>query len=112
MLAPAYTFLLENRPVGYQFWVDVGSRSWGERLYQPLTHPFVLSQSWPLNKKWTDIDEVRINQQILQDLVIGLLRRCRKQIFLGFCNYSEQGFEQRGPLVQLFQQLLFTEMPR
>ncbi len=54
MLAPAYTFLMSNRPVDYQFWLDVGSRGWFERLYQPLTHPYVLSREWPAGQSWTD----------------------------------------------------------
>ena len=44
LVAPAYTFLMRNRAVGYQFWLDVGSSGWWERLYQPLTHPYVLSR--------------------------------------------------------------------
>jgi len=36
-LAPAYTFLMANRPVDVHFWLDVGGRGWYERLYQPLT---------------------------------------------------------------------------
>ena len=45
-LAPAYTFLLNNRPVDYQFWLDVGSRGWYERIFQPLTNPHVLHRDW------------------------------------------------------------------
>ena len=44
-LAPAYTFLMRNRPARIQFWLDVGSSGWWERLYQPLTHPYVLTPS-------------------------------------------------------------------
>ena len=36
---------MSNRPVDYQFWLDVGGRGWFERLYQPLTHPYVLSRA-------------------------------------------------------------------
>ena len=46
LIAPAYTFLLANRPVEHQFWLDVGSSAWSERLYQPLTHPYILSREW------------------------------------------------------------------
>ena len=109
LLAPAYTFLLENRPVDFQFWLDIGSRAWAERLYQPLTHPFVLSRAWTENKVWSDLDEIAVNRQILQDLTTGLLRRCRKQVFLGINNLGEQGYEQRGPLLQLFQLVLYSE---
>ncbi|MCX7671841.1 MAG: hypothetical protein N2439_17450, partial [Anaerolineae bacterium] len=41
LLAPAHTFLMSNRPVMHQFWLDVGGTGWWERLYQPLTHPYV-----------------------------------------------------------------------
>jgi len=109
LLAPAYTFLLESRPVDYQFWLDIGNRSWSERLSQPLTHPFVLNKSWPIGKPWTDLEEMFVNQQIVHNLIAGLLRRCRKRVYLGICNLGEQGFEQRGPLMNLFQQVMFTE---
>ena len=46
LLAPAYTFLMSNRPVAHQFWLDVGGTGWWERLSQPLTHPYVLSRRW------------------------------------------------------------------
>lgn len=43
LLAPAHTFLMMNQPVDHQFWLDIGSRGGYERLYQPLTHPYVLA---------------------------------------------------------------------
>ncbi len=77
LLAPAYTFLMANRPVEVQFWLDVGSRGWSERLYQPLTHPYVLSRSWQPGRPWTDADELAAGQAALLRLEAGLLRRCR-----------------------------------
>ncbi len=59
LLAPAYTYLMSNRPVEVQFWLDIGSRGWFERLYQPLTHPYVLSRQWPLGRLWTDFGRSR-----------------------------------------------------
>jgi hypothetical protein len=109
LLAPAYTFLMSNRPVDYQFWLDVGSRGWFERLYQPLTHPYVLSRRWPPNRVWTDVDEVQANQEALFCLALGLLRRCRWKVYLGLSEYSEQGYEQRGPLLKAFWRLLRQE---
>jgi hypothetical protein len=106
LLAPAYTFLMGNRPVDIQFWLDVGSRGWAERLYQPLTHPYVLSREWTPGVEWTDDDEVRANEEALHRLVIGLLRRCRRGIYLGLSELGEGGFEQRGPLLQVFHRLL------
>ncbi|RIK24943.1 MAG: hypothetical protein DCC54_12175 [Anaerolineae bacterium] len=42
LIAPAHTFLMMNRPVTVQFWLDPGSNGWVERLAQPLTQPYVL----------------------------------------------------------------------
>jgi len=105
-IAPAYTFLVSNYPVEVQFWLDVGSRSWAERLYQPLTHPYVLSRNWQADKTWTDSEEVETGEQALFALTMGLLNRCRRKVYLGLSNYNEQGFEQRGPLLQAFHRIL------
>jgi hypothetical protein len=106
LLAPAYTFLMTNQPVSYQFWLNAGSNGWSQRLYQPLTHPYVLSRQWHEGDIWTDEDEHRANQQMLQRLMLGLVRRCREQIYLGFSEFGEQGYEQRGPLLMTVQQML------
>jgi len=100
LLAPAYTFLMSNRPVDYQFWLDVGGRGWFERLYQPLTHPHVLSRDWPVEAVWTDAAEVKYSQRTLYRLVLGLLRRCRRGVYLGLSELNEQGYEERGPLLR------------
>lgn len=100
LLAPAYTFLMSNRPVDYQFWLDVGGRGWFERLYQPLTHPHVLSRDWPAEAVWTDAAEVKYSQRTLYRLVLGLLRRCRRGVYLGLSELNEQGYEERGPLLR------------
>jgi hypothetical protein len=105
-IAPAYTFLMNNYPVEVQFWLDVGNRSWAERLYQPLTHPYVLSRNWPANKIWTDGEEVESSAQALYALVIGLVHRCRGRIYLGLSELNEQGYEQRGPLLHAFHRIL------
>jgi hypothetical protein len=105
-IAPAYTYLISNYPVDVQFWLDVGNRSWAERMYQPLTHPYVLSRNWFPGKAWTDAEEVETGDQVLSALVFGLLSRCRKKIFLGLSEYNEQGYEQRGPLLQAFHRVL------
>ena len=54
IIAPAFTFLLQNRPVQYQIWLDAGSDAWFERLEQPLTHPYVLNRQWQTNAVWDD----------------------------------------------------------
>ena len=106
LLAPAYTFLMSNRPVAVQFWLDIGSRGWSERLDQPLTQPYVLSRSWEPGRLWTDHDEVQASQQALESLVAGLLNRLRQHLYLAFSDLGEQGFEQRGPLLHIVQRLL------
>ncbi len=106
MLAPAYTFLMSNRPVDYQFWLNAGSRGWWERLYQPLTHPYVLSRHWPPNRVWSDANEFETRQEALYRLTLGLIRRCRRKIYLGLNELGEQGYEQQGPLLQAIQRVL------
>ncbi len=122
LLSPAYTFLMSNRPVDYQFWLNAGSRGWWERLYQPLTHPYVLSRHWPpaqnggrtshANKVWSDTDEFEARQDALYRLTLGLIRRCRRKIYLGLSELGEQGYEQRGPLLQAIQRVLRSEVFR
>jgi hypothetical protein len=106
LITPAYTFLMSNQPVDYQFWLNIGSSGWGQRLNQPLTHPYVLSRQWQQGRPWTDADEYDANQEALYQLAVGLIRRCRKQVFIGFSEYGEQGLEQRGPLLMAVQQML------
>jgi hypothetical protein len=105
-VAPAYTYLISNYPVDIQFWLDIGNRSWSERLYQPLTHPYVLSRNWPADRPWTDVEEVETSEQVLDALTTGLLNRCRRKVYLGLSEYNEQGYEQRGPLLQAFHRIL------
>lgn len=106
LVSPAYTYLMSNRPVEVQFWLDIGSRGWFERLYQPLTHPYVLSRHWTPGRPWTDAEEIAASQDSLRRLTQGLLRRCRQKVFLGLSILGEQGYEQQGPLLSAFQRLL------
>jgi hypothetical protein len=106
LIAPAYTYLMTNHPVDYQFWISAGSSGWWERIYQPLTHPYVLRRDWEAGRQWTDDDEYNVQQESLYRLVLGLARRCRKGIYLGISELGEQGYEQRGPLLQAVQSAL------
>ncbi len=106
LLAPAYTFLLNNQPVDVQFWINAGSSGWWERLYQPLTHPYVLTRHWPAGQLWTDEDEQAARALTLNRLIQGLIRRCRRKMYLAFSTLGEQGFEERGPLLMIAQQIL------
>ncbi|MBE2268592.1 MAG: ATP-dependent helicase [Anaerolinea sp.] len=106
LIAPAYTFLMNNQPTDVQFWLDIGNRGWFERLYQPLTHPYVLSHQWTAGDKWTDEREVEIRRDALYRLMIGLIRRCRGKIYLGLSQLSENGYESQGELLQAIQRML------
>lgn len=70
-------------PVDVQFRLNVSSSDWYERLYQPLTHPCVLSRHWEADRIWTDNDEVQTSQETLNRLMTGLLRLCRQKVYLG-----------------------------
>jgi len=105
-LAPAHTYLLRNRWVDYQFWLDVGSSYWWDRLEQPLTHPNVLMRHYPARQVWTDEMEFAARQEQLRRLVLGLTRRCRQRVYFAVSNLGEQGYEQRGPLLRVVQQML------
>ncbi|MEP7293439.1 MAG: hypothetical protein ABI835_16765, partial [Chloroflexota bacterium] len=106
LLAPAYTFLMNNVPVTYQFWLDIGSRSWFERPYQPLTHPYVLSRQWKPGEKWTDEREYELRRESLYQLTIGLTRRCRKGVYLAISELGENGYESQGELLQVLNRML------
>ena len=106
LIAPAYTFLLNNRAVDYQFWLNIGSEGWSRRLYQPLTHPYVLSLSWQQGDVWTDDDEQEMNRATLRRLIHAMTRRCRRAIYLGYSELSESGYEGRGLLLDTIQGML------
>jgi hypothetical protein len=106
LVSPAYSFLMMNRPVTVQFWLDPGSSGWVQRLSQPLTQPYVLSRHWDQGRLWVDSDEVTAETETLARLVGGLLCRCREKIYLAISDLSETGFEQRGTLLRAFQKVL------
>jgi hypothetical protein len=96
---------MHNQAVDYQFWLDIGSYGWHKRIYQPITQPFVLNRNWPKDRYWTDGDEVKEEQASLYRLVSGLIRRCRKKVYLGLSNLSESGYENDGLLLRTFQRV-------
>ena len=108
LIAPAYTFLMMNRPAAFQFWLDPGSDGWSQRVSQPLTHPYVLSRAWDPSqgRLWVDTDEIANEVETLARLTGGLLARCRKKIFLALSDLGAAGFEQRGTLLRAFQKVL------
>ena len=105
-IAPAYTFLLQNRPVRYQLWLDVGSSTWYQRINQPLTNPYILSRDWSENDVWDDATENRYETERLDHLVRGLLLRCTGTIHLFYSELSPYGQEQNGRLLGIFHSVL------
>src|SRR5215208_2387296 len=106
LVSPAHTFLMTNRPVTYQFWLDPGSSGWYQRLIQPLTHPYVLSRGWEPGRMWGDADEVQVSTESMARLISGLLLRCRERVYLGISELGESGYEERGELLRAFQRVL------
>ena len=104
-ILPAHAFLMENRRCKYQFWLDVGSMGWWERLNQPLTNPYILRRGWASNRKWTAADEISANQESMLKIVRGLISRCSGKIIAASVHVNEYGSEQRGPLLQSLQTL-------
>jgi hypothetical protein len=105
-VAPAYTFLMGNRAVTHQFWLDIGSSGWSERLHQPLGQPYVLNRYWPENRRWTAEHDALANAEFAYRLVAGLLRRCTGRVWLTHVDYNEQGFTQQGALLLALQRIL------
>lgn len=105
-IAPAHTFLVSNRPVRYQFWLDIGNSNWWRRLDQPITHTYVLSRRWPREKKWTHSDEIEVNHESLGRLVHGLVRRCSEHLYLYYTEIDEHGNEQQGKLFEALADVL------
>jgi hypothetical protein len=106
LISPAFTFLMSNQPSAYQFWLDIGSTGWWARLDQPLTQPYVLSRRWDINQKWTDRNEVEINQDTLLRVTSGLLKRCSTHAYLISLGLNESGNEERGALLVAIQTVL------
>jgi len=107
-ISPAYTYLLSNHPVEYQFWIEVGSRGWYERIYQPLTNPHVLHRFWEKGKIWLDADEYDFTLKNLARISTGLSRRCRKKLYLCLTDTDERGYEQKGLLIQAVNEAFST----
>ena len=105
LLLPAYTFLTGEYQARVQFWLNPGSPAWAERLYQPLTHPFVLSPNWPENKPWTQLDEQAYQKETLQRIMNGLLLKCSDKVYFCMTKLNEQGQDLRGPMLNILQQL-------
>ena len=105
-ISPAYTYLLSNTPADYQFWLDVGSRGWYERIFQPLTNPHILNRNWTMGNPWRDIEEIKLNTMTMKRISSGLIHRCKHGIYFCLTETDERGFEQKGLLIQSLNKIL------
>ena len=103
LIAPAHTYLMQNRTARHQFWLDIGNTAWHSRIRQPLTHPHVLSRSWDRGDEWTDRDEHAAGISMLERLVTGLSRRCEGRIHLAVAGRGQNGEKEHGYLLKAFQ---------
>jgi hypothetical protein len=101
LLAPVHTFLLRNRPVCAQVWLDVGSPAWHRRINQPLTNPYIVNRDWePGAGAWDDRAEQAFEKQRLCHAVYGLIRRCTGEVHLFVSALSPSGRDQKGRLLR------------
>ncbi len=106
LVAPAHTYLISNFRSRCQFWLDINSQGWYERVYQPLTHPYVLSRRWSVGRMWTDEDEHRARRDMLGKLLSGLTYRCADKVFVASSQLSISGDEESGPLARAIQRVI------
>ena len=106
VVAPVYTYLLEERFDRYQFWLDAGSISWWEPPHQPLTNPHVLSRRWPRQARWTDAVDYETRNRTLGRLVRGLCSRAGETVYLCWSETEGHGPpEEDSPLLRAAAQL-------
>lgn len=108
ILAPTYAYLTADLRSRHQFWLDINSTGWHDRIYQPLTHPYVLARGWQPGQPWTDADELYANRDMLARVAGGLAFRCSERIFLAQSQLSVAGQEEDGPLARAVQRVLLA----
>ena len=105
LLSTVYAYLTGDVRSRVQFWLDVASSGWYERIYQPLTHPYVLSRSWN-GLPWTEEDEHRAAQDMMRRIVGGLTVRCSDKLYLVNSQLSMGGQDEAGPLLRAVQRII------
>lgn len=110
VLSSTYNFIMQDYGVEYQFWIDVNNAAWGQRIHQPLTHPFVLSPAWPTRRPWTEREEYAASQWEILRTAKGLLRRTHRQVYLGISAYGEKGLDHKGEMLKVINRLLMLDI--
>ena len=106
MISTAYGFLLAERPVHVQVWLEVAATGWWDIPRQPLNNVFVQAASWPSQRLWTAEEEVRVRNQLLSQVIRGLTMRCTGGIVLANSDLDRRGQQQDGPLWRALQAML------
>ena len=93
----------QQPPGGCAILAEYRSDGWSSRLFQPLTHPHVLSLNWRQGAVWGEADEQQLERRTLRQLALALTRRCRQRVYLGYSELGESGYEARGLLLETLQ---------
>ncbi len=105
MVTTMYNFLLSERVVKIQVWLETAATGWWDLLKRPLSNAFVLAQSWEGNK-WTMEDDFKIRNELLVNIIRGLTSRCEEGIILATSDLDRRGLRQEGRLWQALQPVI------
>ena len=98
-----YSFLLSEKSVPVQVWLETAATGWWDIPRQPLSNAFVLSQGWDGEQRWTLEDDARIRNEMLSRVTQGLCARCQRGILLATSELDRRGVRQDGPLWRALQ---------
>ena len=93
-----YSFLLSEKVVAAQVWLETAASGWWDIPRQPLSNAFVLSENWDPAQQWTLEDDARIRNEMLARIVSGLCARCTRGVLLVTSELDRRGVRQDGPL--------------
>jgi hypothetical protein len=105
LLAPMYAYLTNDLRSRVHIWLDVQSMGWQERIFQPLTHPYVLARGWDRDTAWTDTDEIDRARAMMSRVLRGLAFRCDERIVLASSQLTISGQEESGWLARAIQRI-------
>ena len=110
-LSPAFAYLTSDHFSRFEFWLDTNNHAWHERLYQPLTHPYVLRRDWSRSAPWTDEDDFASDCDLLARVVGGLAMRASERVFLAGSRLNVAGAEEDGLLARALPHALSLPSP-
>ncbi|MDZ8027362.1 MAG: recombinase family protein [Nostoc sp. DedQUE11] len=99
-LATIFQYRASRRSHRWHFWLDAGSPLWAKGGAATLFGaPFFLQDR--LGEPWTAEDEKLAEQQRLRRILVDLLSRVSKRVYLCHSDLAVNGQEQLGPLLPL-----------